>query len=230
MRKGTGDHGGAPLGIDLILGDLTELNPGSLLNLGSGTHFFLESRVHEILPSVEMVSVDVAESAETISSNHRYVQCDLSLKAPDLDSKFDVIVSTETLEHLGTDVYFWESLKSYSHPDTRIIVSIPNLASLFCRFELLLGLQPHVLESSATFHRSGMGLGAHFNYGSCITDTGPVGHIRGISYRAIVQLFESHHLKITNQFGFMNSIPFWPRRFLYSLSGNLLFFLTSRND
>lgn len=226
VRPASGDSGAPPPGFALIVRDIDRRKPSSVLNLGSGVHFLLEQTLSDRFPNMEIVSVDIADNAKEISLHHTYHKCDLNLEPLDLGKKFDVIVATEVIEHLATDTYFWKTIRLCSHVSTRVILSTPNLASLFCRLELLLGLQPHVLESSMLNHRAGMGLGARLNYGSPKSDLGPIGHIRGITYRAIVELIGLNNLKIEEEYGLMNAMSLWPKRWLKGLSGNNLFFLT----
>ncbi len=226
IRPATGDSGEPPPGFELIMNDVGLHMPASILNLGSGVHFLLERTISTQFPHLEMLSVDIANQVNPVSQNHTYIKCDLNHEVPDVKKKFDLIIATEVLEHLATDTYFWETIEACSCPSTRIIISTPNLASLFCRLELLFGLQPHVLESSSIHHRAGMGFGARLNYGKISSDKGSIGHIRGITFRSMVELINRRGLEIESKFGFMNSMPFWPRRHLQGFSGSNLFFLT----
>jgi hypothetical protein len=225
-----GDFGELRAGFEQIIDDLVERRPETVLNLGSGIHFVLEKTIRSVLPKTKIVSIDISEKVESDLSNHHYLQCDLSSRMPELTEKFDVIIATEVLEHLANDAFFWETLKVHSHERTRIVISIPNLTSIVCRLELLLGLQPHVIESSTTWHRAGMGLGGRLNYGDPSLEKGSLGHIRGISYRSIIELFHHHDLKITSEFGYMNSIPVWPRRYFQKFSGTIMFFLIPKQN
>jgi hypothetical protein len=196
----------------------------NILILGSGIRFNLESQILRDVPTACITSVDYQQSGETVGANHKFEQVDMNISVPNLDAnaQFDFIIACEMLEHLLDDRYFWKTLSTHMRPTTIAFVSFPNLTSLFCRFELALGLQPHVLEPSSVHHTAGMGIGGRFNYGPNPLVSHPLGHIRGVSFRAFRETCTAQGLTIEDEFGYMNSIRLWPKKRLVGLSGTIL--------
>jgi len=66
----------------------------------------------------------------------------------------------------------------------QLVFSVPNLASIYGRIELLMGFQPHVLEVSNSYANFGTGLFGRLNNPT----NKPVHHVRGITYRAMREM------------------------------------------
>lgn len=82
--------------------------------------------------------------------------------------------------------------------DGVLILSFPNLASIYSRIELLLGFQPHNLEVSNEVSNLGTGIFGKFNGGRGL----PIHHIRGITHRAMKDLLGIHGFKVVKMFGY----------------------------
>ena len=77
-----------------------------------------------------------AAAAEKCS---RVVVADLGRELPPLEGPFDVIVYGDILEHLSDPARVLSSLNQYLMEDGIAIVSVPNVAHLWVRLQLLLG-------------------------------------------------------------------------------------------
>lgn len=132
---------------------------------------------------------------------------------------FTKVFCFEVIEHVRDMDELVAILKSLLkvNDDARIYISFPNLASLICRIELLLGFQPHVLEVSKISSTFGAG-----KFGKLNSPGGKsIGHINGMTVAAMNDMAKSYGLTLTNSWGFMNSLKRWPKRFV-SLSGTAL--------
>ncbi|MBI4588460.1 MAG: class I SAM-dependent methyltransferase [Candidatus Rokubacteria bacterium] len=69
----------------------------------------------------------------------RVVTADLERELPLLDGPFDVIVYGDVLEHLSDPARVLSSLNQSLKEDGIVIVSVPNVAHLWVRLQLLLG-------------------------------------------------------------------------------------------
>ncbi len=219
-----GDHGATRTYQADIVSAIKVFDSPNILILGSGIRFNLESQILREIPNACITSVDNQACRQTVGNNHKFEQIDLNIKVPNLGhgADFDFIIACELLEHLQDDKHFWNTLSTYMRPTSTAFVSFPNLTSLFCRFELALGLQPHVLEPSSVHHTAGMGIGGKFNYGPNPLVSHPLGHIRGVSFRAFRETCTAQGLTIEDEFGYMNSIRLWPKKRLVGLSGTIL--------
>jgi SAM-dependent methyltransferase len=169
-----------------------------VLNLGSGIAFAFEQFVHSLNPRIEIWCVDRLEPRSVPNCVARFVTADIE---KDLVSSnwgfFDVVCAFEVIEHVDmTDIVIRNATK-LCRPNGVVLISFPNLASVYGRAELLLGLQPHVLEVSN--ERANFGSGWFGMYNNP-TDT-PIHHIRGITTRAGRALLKYHGLSISQVIG-----------------------------
>ena len=130
---------------------LREIPKGaSVLNLGSGHYFVFEKLLSESNPTSLIESVDMGSPkvSPLYSKYHIGDIEDLDLAENFASKSFDVVTIFEVLEHIDKTDNCLQTASILLKDDGVLIVAIPNLASLFCRIELLLGFQPHVLEIS----------------------------------------------------------------------------------
>ena len=67
------------------------------------------------------------------------IVADLDKPLPQLNGQFDVIVYGDILEHLRNPMEVFRGFNRYLRPDGRVIVSLPNVAHLWVRMNLLFG-------------------------------------------------------------------------------------------
>jgi SAM-dependent methyltransferase len=193
----------------------------SVLNLGSGHHFVFEKSLAKSNPEALIESVDLG-SPEILPTHCKYQIGDIE----DLDlarsfsaKSFDVITIFEVLEHIDKTDNCLQTASSLLKDNGVLLIAIPNLSSLFCRIELLLGFQPHVLEISNKIGPLGMGPFGKFNYGA---STQPIHHIRGMTLRATVQLLALHGFRTVEKTGFLTKVPFFPKTRFVNLASSVL--------
>lgn len=170
-----------------------------ILDVGSGITYGLEAMIykkrieyHDIIDCVD----------RSLGSGHKptfirnHFQCDIE-KEMDLNEKYDVVICFEVMEHVDhTDVLLQNCLR-HLKKNGLFFISIPNLSSIYARVELLLGLQPHVLEVSNEYANFGGGI-----FGKLNSPSGnPVHHIRGITYRACKEMLMFNGFRILEKWG-----------------------------
>lgn len=202
---------------------LREIPKGAtVLNLGSGHYFVFEKLLSESNPNSLIESVDMGSpKVSPLYSNYHIGDVeDLDLAKNFASKSFDVVTIFEVLEHIDKTDNCLQTASILLKDDGVLIVAIPNLASIFCRIELLLGFQPHVLEISNRTGPLGMGPFGRVNYGS---STQPIHHIRGMTLRATEQLLAVHGFKSVKKIGYLTKVPFFPKtRFVNFASSVLL--------
>jgi len=135
-------------------------------------------------------------------ANHiHYIQASVEEKLI-LNKKYDCVFCFEVIEHIdNTDILLancYDNLKE----DGLLFISVPNLASVYSRLELLMGYQPHLLEVSNEHANYGMGVFGRLNNPS----DSVLHHIRGISFRAMKEMLEANQFKIIKAVGGSNNI------------------------
>jgi len=82
---------------------------------------------------------DPGLAASAAAHCRRIVVADLERELPPLDGPFDVIVCADVLEHLSDPARVLSCLTQYLRENGLVIVSVPNVAHLWVRLQLLLG-------------------------------------------------------------------------------------------
>ena len=164
----------------------------SLLNLGAGVSFIFESICHRNYPNLKITSADQLAPAQVPGFVQEFQVIDITRDFAWAKDRFDTVCLFEVIEHVDhTDLLIKNAMR-LCRPGGHLIMSFPNLSSIYGRIELLLGYQPHVLEVSN--ERANFGTGP-FGRANNPTDL-PVHHIRGITARAGRQLVAHHGLKV----------------------------------
>lgn len=109
-----------------------------LLDVGAADGF-LAQRFTEQGYEVTCIEGDPELAAVAASKCRRVVVADLDRDTPELDGRFDVIVYGDVLEHLKNPLRVLLWLNRHLSPDGVVIVSVPNVAHLWIRLQLLLG-------------------------------------------------------------------------------------------
>lgn len=88
---------------------------------------------------VTCVERDPGLAATAAGKCRRVLVADLERELPPLDGPFDAIVCGDILEHLSDPGRILAALTHHLAADGRIIISVPNVAHLWVRLQLLLG-------------------------------------------------------------------------------------------
>ena len=168
----------------------------NLLNLGCGINFNFEKTLADAR-KVRIVSGDIFVPLAKPDFIDEYI--DKSVEEPfSLDMKFDVVTFFELIEHIDKTDELLKNCFNNLKDEGYFIFSCPNLASIYARFELLLGYQPHILEVSNEYPNFGTGIFGRLNN----KNNEPLHHIRGITYRAMVAMLKFHGFKVIKVIGY----------------------------
>ena len=173
------------------------------LNLGSGISFIFEKLLFEMrggkdkIDCVDMIDID--EIGIKLPQHVRYTKKNVE-EPLSFQKKYDVVFAFEIIEHIdATDIFIKNCLYNLKE-NGLLFISAPNLSSLYCRIELMLGFQPHLLEISNEYANYGMGKFGKLNNPSGV----PLHHIRGITYRAMCELLKANGFVIRKAEGCTN--------------------------
>ncbi len=122
----------------VILSRLGEGRGRRLLDVGAANGF-LAQRLTERGYEVTGIEGDPRLAALAAGKCHAVVVADLDREAPELSGSFDVIVYGDVLEHLKDPLRVFQHLNRYLSPDGTLVISVPNVAHLRVRLQLLLG-------------------------------------------------------------------------------------------
>lgn len=166
-----------------------------VLNLGCGRKFTFEKLLSQ-KKNVYIESMDILSSQKPSFVN-KFTSQDVE-KPFLLEEKFDIITFFELIEHIDKTDILIENCINNLKQEGLLIFSFPNLASLYCRLELLLGFQPHILEISNKKANFGTHLFGKLNN----PKNEPIHHIRGITYIAMKELIQFYGFKIKKIYGY----------------------------
>lgn len=176
-------------------------NKKSYLNLGSGINFNFEKELSKANKECEITSIDILKP-KYVPDNISFIKANIE-ESIQFDNKFQMITFFELIEHIDkTDVLIRNCYDNLENGGL-LVFSFPNLASLYCRIELLLGFQPHVLEMSNLKANYGTGIFGKLNN----PNNSPIHHIRGIAHKAMKEFIQSNGFKMLSIYGWDYRFP-----------------------
>lgn len=166
------------------------------LDLGSGTTFVFDKMLYKGR-KVSITCLDRLNADHVKVPNFlNYIQGSVEEKIV-LKEIYDCIFCFEVIEHIDNTDMLIKNCYAHLSDEGRLFIACPNLASLYCRIELMLGYQPHLLEISNVKANYGTGIFGRFNNPS----DSVLHHIRGITYRAMRELLLDNGFKIIKVIG-----------------------------
>jgi 2-polyprenyl-3-methyl-5-hydroxy-6-metoxy-1,4-benzoquinol methylase len=110
---------------------------GRVLDYGSGIGT-LPCLLHEAFPGAEIWGADILPRPPELTSEIGWIQGDLNNPLPASDASFNLIVSSEVIEHLENPRAMYRDLFRLLKPNGRLIVTTPNQESIRSLTALLL--------------------------------------------------------------------------------------------
>lgn len=174
----------------------------TILNIGCGTLFTFENFSRKKNVKISCCDMLPADEYSVVPDDVHFFVNDI--EEPVLfENKFDVICSFEVIEHIDKTDVFVQNCYNNLKDNGLLILGFPNLASIYCRFELLLGFQPHVLEVSNINGNFGAGVFGRMNNKTNLS----IHHIRGITHRAMKEMLQFNKFEILKIYGYDHRIP-----------------------
>lgn len=191
--------------IELLNSDHKNLR---ILDTGCGDGFFLELLREELKllthadqVGIQLFGVDISSQAVEKSNSRGFASklSDVNEEIPCDDGFFDIVFSTELIEHLvNTDKYMTE-LKRIIKKDGTLILTTPNLAAWFNRILLFINFQP--IHTEVSLRESYFG--RRFLYKVSGREwSKPMGHLRLFTLRALLDFMKYHGFEIRRVNGY----------------------------
>lgn len=172
-----------------------DLNPGSLIDVGCGDGSLLFRYLKKTPHEFYGVEGAPAQKAQAEKRGIKVLSYDLNGRWPFADCKFDVVFSSQVIEHVHNTRLFVEEAYRILKPGGVAIVTSENLCSLLNCLALCLGYTPFSLMQTCGRYL-GNPLGLHYN--EIISEPLPIehpafagvsGHIRVLTVRQAKELF-----------------------------------------
>jgi glycosyltransferase involved in cell wall biosynthesis len=114
-----------------------------VLELGVGDAS-LTKRLHEMGAIVDGIEIDSVSAELARPYCRRVLQNNLDdMDAVPLDDQYDIVIAADVLEHLRDPEFVLSRLKRFAKVGALLIVSLPNIANIYVRLNLLFGRVPH---------------------------------------------------------------------------------------
>lgn len=128
------------------------LSSKTVLELGVGDSS-LTRRLHEVGTIVDCLELDQAAALAAAPFARRVWNESLSIESLDqVSERYDIVIAADILEHLVYPEEILSKLKTCVKKNGVLLVSLPNVANLYVRLNLLLGRFPYhnkgILDSS----------------------------------------------------------------------------------
>ena len=133
---------------------------------------------------VQIYGVDISKKGVMLANKSGVMAKvgDIAKKIPYKDKSFDLVFSSETIEHLYNPDKFLKEIRRVLKPKGLLVLTTPNLASWLNRILFLFGIYPLVLEAS-TEKKVGLRILSKFTNGEQL-----VGHVHVFTYYALIEL------------------------------------------
>jgi SAM-dependent methyltransferase len=156
--------------------------------------------------SADVYGIDLSESAVKISKRKgvKAVVADIDKRWPHKNSFFDLVLSSQTIEHLyNPDNLILESRRVLKKNGVLVVVT-PNLACWINRVIFIFGYQPFFTEVSTVDKTLGLDFTRRLS-----SNREPVGHLRVFSLRALKDMLKFYDFSIIKSMGL--EVDFLPK-------------------
>jgi len=137
-------------------------NPGKhALEMGYGGNGVVENLAPHCA-RYDIVDIVDRFASEGQPDNLAVHLANLDKRFPFEDARFDVVIAMMVIEHLYDPFHAFAEVARVAKPGARIFINLPNVGSVRCRIELLLGRLPNT--SSADWFEQREWDGGHLHY------------------------------------------------------------------
>ena len=174
---------------------------GQLIDVGCGNTSLLQKLRQEFKNRFMYSGIDLYLNKDSQNDQPlNLVQRNLNHDFYDVgEQQFDVVTSCEVIEHVVDTDHFITNIKKMLKPHGMLIVTTPNLSSIFNRLLLLFGFQP--LHTEVSWQNPYLGREVLYDY-LRVPRTYAAGHLRLFTAYALKKFFEFHGFEVLAQSGF----------------------------
>lgn len=176
--------------LERIIELVTELRPGSVLDIGCGRGFLLTHLSDAGLTG--LTGMDVYEDVG--SERWNYARGDVTAGLPFLDASFECVIAGEIIEHVPNPDALLREIRRVLVSGGTLVISTPNMVSWANRVLVPLGVQPLGTETSSEIalgrrHRI-LGQGNQVQ-----------GHLKVFTFRALAEILERYGFTVSHKEG-----------------------------
>jgi ubiquinone/menaquinone biosynthesis C-methylase UbiE len=176
----------------------------SAIELGFGVPEYAAA-IASLTKNLHIVDVADRRGDTVLPDNLRFTRSDLNDDFPFSDSEFDCTIAMMVIEHLFDPFHSFEEIARITKPGGKVLINLPNIASIKCRLELLRGEMP--VTSSSNWYEKGEWDGNHLHYFT-ISNTERIAKKFGLRLESIFPVGNQLWLKKMNPALFCHEISF----------------------
>lgn len=163
-------------------------NPGQhALEMGYGGNGVVENLAPHCA-RYEIVDIVDRFAREGRPDNLAVHLANLDNRFPFEDARFDVVIAMMVIEHLYDPFHAFAEVARVARPGARIFVNLPNIGSIRCRIDLLLGRLPNTSTASWFEQREWDGGHLHYFTVAAVRRLAEVSGLKLIGQRAVGSL------------------------------------------
>ncbi|MBA4162136.1 MAG: hypothetical protein C0515_08685 [Novosphingobium sp.] len=160
-------------------------NPGKhVLEMGYGGNGVVENFAPHCA-KYEIVDIIDRFANEGRPDNLAVHIANLDNRFPFEDARFDVVIAMMVIEHLYDPFHAFAEVARVAKPGARIFVNLPNVGSIRCRLDLLLGRLPNTSTASWFDQREWDGGHLHYFTVDSVRRLAEVSGLRLVGQRAV---------------------------------------------
>jgi len=177
------------------------LEPDSLLDVGCGNGAFLFRYLKKMPREFYGIEGSPPQKAQAEARGIKVVACDLNGRWPFENARFDVVFSSQVIEHLHNSRLFAEEAFRVLKPGGTAVIASENLCSLLNCCAMVMGYTPFsLMQTCGRFLGNPLGLHYHEPIDEPLPIDHPAfagvsGHVRVLTVRQARELFDQAGFK-----------------------------------
>ena len=171
---------------------LRQHQPRKVLEMGYGSAKLVRAIAPLTKGEYHIADIVARADAVTLPPNVRMHVANLDDRFPFHDGEFDCLIAMMVVEHLYDPFHSFAEIMRVTVPGAKVVMNLPNIASLRCRLQLLRGTLP--ITSSYDWFQKRQWDGNHLHY-FVVDDVRRLAEANGMRMRELVPVGNKLGLK-----------------------------------